>query len=137
MFLCHSGAVSHSLHFCILFFQHTLLTGRSKSYANTKFLVLNEDLTQVKGAKNATWFARALLAAVFTEEALLKCSLAGGEYRAAGRGNFSRKPPLDKEVVEAIIGKYILMCEFKVAMNHFCCFQIWPVVQLACLKNAI
>lgn len=114
-----------------LILQLTELKGRSKGLLNTKFLVCNKDLTAAKGAKNATTFARCLLAATFSEKAQYECSLSGGQYRAGGKGNFKQKPALDQDVVSAIIGKYIFMCGCEVACESFLlCFHILLVFQL-------
>lgn len=56
---------------------------------------------------NATKFAKTLLHGAFSDEALYYCSLKGGEYRAAGKGKFTRKPALDQGILALIVGKWM------------------------------
>ena len=69
------------------------------------FYISNKDMQNAKLQSTASTFARSLLAAAFTDEALYNCTIAGGQYRAAGKGNITQKPRLDIDVIEVIKGK--------------------------------
>ncbi|KAK3911660.1 Halomucin [Frankliniella fusca] len=79
------------------------ISGKSKELANKKIYVTSESLHKAKAAKNASIFSKSLLESVFTDEALYRCSVSGGEYRAAGRAKISRKPALPATIISIII----------------------------------
>lgn len=81
------------------------VAGRSPQYAKIKFYISCDDMQKAKAAKAASVFAKALLVGAFTDEALFKCSVSGGEYRAGGRDKITRKPPLPSDTVAVILGE--------------------------------
>ncbi|KAE8740269.1 hypothetical protein FOCC_FOCC014230 [Frankliniella occidentalis] len=79
------------------------ICGKSQGLEHHKFYVSSEDLDTAKAAKNASVFSKSLLAAAFTDEALYKCSVSGGQYRAGGRENITQKPALPANVISVIV----------------------------------
>lgn len=73
------------------------------------FFITTQDMQSAKLQTTASTFARSLLAAAFTDEALYSCTLSGGQYRAAGRANIRQKPALDSNVIAVIVGKLVLL----------------------------
>ena len=56
---------------------------------------------------------------IFSDEALSKCTLSGGEYRAGGKANIVRKPHLDQNAISVIIGKlWPTQCFFYRCFSH-------------------
>lgn len=68
--------------------------------------IKNEDLKTARAAANAKIFARNLLEGILSDEALYKCTVAGGEFRAAGKGTIVRKPQIDPDAITVILGKF-------------------------------
>lgn len=66
--------------------------------------IINSALKTARSATNAKVFSRCLLEGVFTDDALYKCTLTGGEYRAGGKANIVRKPQLDQDAISIILG---------------------------------
>ncbi|KAK3917499.1 Putative BEN domain-containing protein B1 [Frankliniella fusca] len=80
-----------------------LVQGRSKDLSEKKFFVSSTDLHTAKQKENASTFARSLLVAAFTNEALFTHTISGGQYRAAGKEHITQKPALPSDVVAVII----------------------------------
>lgn len=73
---------------------------------NAKFFCISEaDMLKAKKAVNATCFAKVLLESAFSDDAILSCTVSGGEYRAGGKANIVKKDALDCDAIAVIIGK--------------------------------
>jgi len=85
-------------------------------------------LTQAKIECKASTFARKLLSAVFTDEALLACSVSGGLYKAAGKDKITSKPALDADTISLILGELLYLHSWLVLVlpstNLFICFNL-------------
>jgi len=70
---------------------------------------IDVDEDELRDAKyksnNATTYARNLLRIVFTEDAIMACTLAGGTYYAGGAEKRTCKPRLNSNAVKIITGK--------------------------------
>lgn len=71
------------------------------------FYIKTSDLSQAKLECKASTFARKLLAAVFTDDALLACSVSGGLYKAGGKANITSRPALDSDAISLILGELL------------------------------
>lgn len=55
-------------------------------------------------AKSGTAVCRKLLVNVFTNDAIMACSVCGNESTGKGKLNAEVRPRLDKKAIEAIVG---------------------------------
>ena len=101
----HFGLVFFTLLTVFVLWQFVEVKGKSSNLSHTSFFISNIDMQKARAAKAASTFAKALLVGAFTDEALYKCTVSGGEYRTGGRANITRKLPLPADVLAVIVGK--------------------------------